>query len=287
MCVIAFAWNIHPRWRLLLIGNRDEVHARPSAPLARWTDAPGLIAGRDLEAGGTWMGVRAPDRAAVVTNVRDPRASQDGASRGWLVSDFLRGEETAGRHADALAGDAARYRPFNLLLFDRAGARFVSNHPATRMCAIEPGVHGLSNGDLDAPWPKVRRASAVLRDWLDAGSEDFAPLFDAFADETCAPDPELPDTGVGIELERKLSPLFVRGARYGTRATTLIALARGGGVIEEHRFGPDGVAQGETRIDFGAQAVVSSGFHFVGRLVRPINARHSGSRAMKPARLPE
>ena len=251
MCVIAFAWDIHPHCRLLLIGNRDEAHARPSAPLARWADVPGVIAGRDLEAGGTWMGVHAPQRVAVVTNVRDPRAAKDGASRGWLVSDFLRGADPAAQHAAALAADAARYRPFNLLLFDRDDARFASNRPEVRVCTITAGVHGLSNGDLDAPWPKVRRATAALRDWLAGGGEDFAPLFAAFADEARAADAELPDTGVGIELERRLSPLFVRGRQYGTRATTLIAIDRdGGGRILEHRFGPNGTTQGQTELRY-------------------------------------
>lgn len=253
MCVIAFASNVHPRWRLLLIGNRDEAHARPSAPLARWADAPDVLAGRDLDAGGTWMGVREPERAAVVTNVRDPRAAKEGASRGWLVSDFLRSADTAARHAAALEADAARYRPFNLLLFDRGTAHFVSNHPTMRVREIPAGVHGLSNGDLDAPWPKVQRATAALRDWLDSGSEDFDPLFTALADETIAPDAGLPETGIGIERERQLSPLFVRGSVYGTRATTLIALDRsGGGRIIERRFGPQGVAQGQTTLQFGA-----------------------------------
>ena len=252
MCVIAFAWNVHPRWRLLLIGNRDEAHARPSAPLQRWAGAPDLIAGRDLEAGGTWMGVREPGRACVVTNVRDPRASKDGASRGLLVTDFLLGADSAAHHADALEATAARYRPFNLLLFDASDACFVSNHPGVRVRKIQPGLHGLSNGDLDAPWPKVRRVTAALERWLQSGDEDFAPLFDAFIDETAAPDAALPDTGVGIERERLLSPVFVRGERYGTRATTLIALDRdGGGVIEEHRFGPGGVVQGRTALRFG------------------------------------
>jgi uncharacterized protein with NRDE domain len=254
MCVIAFVCDLHPHWRLLLIGNRDEVHARPSAPLARWDDAAGVIAGRDLEAGGTWMGVREPARAAVVTNVRDPAASHDGASRGWLVSEFLRGRDSAARHADALAIEAARYRPFNLLLFDRDGAHFVSSQPAVRVQPIPSGVHGLSNGDLDAPWPKVRRATAALRAWIATGAENFAPLFDAFADVTAAPDAELPDTGVGIELERRLSPLFIRGERYGTRATTLIALDRdGGGRLIERRFGPNGVPQGHTELRFGSR----------------------------------
>jgi uncharacterized protein with NRDE domain len=247
MCVIAFAWNAHARWRLLLIGNRDELHARPSAPLRRWADAPGILAGRDLEAGGTWMGVHDAGRAAVVTNVRDPAAAQDRASRGLLVSDFLRGGESAAHRAVALETAAARYRPFNLLLFDHAGAYFVSNHPAVRAREIADGVHGLSNGDLDAPWPKVRHATEALCGWLAAGHDDFAPLFDALADATVAPDAELPDTGIGLERERQLSPSFVRGAIYGTRATTLIALDRdGGGRIIEHRFGPNGVPRGRT-----------------------------------------
>lgn len=249
---MAFACDRHPRWHVLLIGNRDEAYARPSAPLARWADVPAIVAGRDLEAGGTWMGVRAPGRAAVVTNVRDPRVSKDGASRGWLVSDFLRGAGTASDHASTLAADAVRYRPFNLLLFDRDGASFVSNQPTVGMRAVEAGVHGLSNGDLDAPWPKVRRATTALHYWLASGGDDFAPLFKAFADETPAPDAELPDTGVGIELERRLSPLFIRGEEYGTRATTLIAMDRdGGGCIIERRFGPGGVAMGETTLRFG------------------------------------
>jgi uncharacterized protein with NRDE domain len=255
MCVLAFAWNVHPRWRLLLIGNRDEAHARPSAPLQHWADIPGLMAGRDLEAGGTWMGARAPSRAAVVTNVRDPGAGRDGASRGLLVSDYLRGYASAPAHAAALAPVAAGYRPFNLLLFDHADASFVSNDPAALRTRIDVGVHGLSNGALDAAWPKLQRATRALRDWLDAGATGFEPLFEAFADTTPATDAELPDTGVGLEMERVLSPVFVRGNRYGTRATTLIALDRaGGGCIIENRFGPNGVPQGRTTMEFGAPA---------------------------------
>lgn len=251
MCVIAFAWDVHPRWRLLLVGNRDERHARSSAPLRRWPDAPGLVAGRDLEAGGTWMGVREPERVAVVTNVRDPAAAQDRASRGLLVTDYLRGDDPATRHAHALAATAGRYRPFNLLLFDAASAQFVSNDPRVRRTDIAAGVHGLSNGELDAPWPKVTRVTGVLQRWLDAGEASFAPLFEAFVDESPAADAELPDTGVGLALERHLSPVFVRGRDYGTRATTLIALDRaGGGCIIEQRFGPDAAPGSRTALRF-------------------------------------
>ena len=251
MCVVALAWNTHPRWRLLLIGNRDEAYARPSASLAHWVDAPDMLAGRDLEAGGTWMGVHASGRAAVVTNVRDPRAAHDRASRGLLVSDFLRGRDSAKRHAEAMEVAAVRYRPFNLLLFDHESACFVSNHPQVRARELTPGLHGLSNGDLDAAWPKVRRANAALQSWLDANGEDFEPLFAALADEMPAPDAELPDTGIGLELERRVSPPFVRGAVYGTRATTLIAMDyHGSGRIIERRFGPQGVPQGQTALHF-------------------------------------
>ncbi len=252
MCVVALAWNTHARWRLLLIGNRDEAYARPSAPLAHWADAPEILAGRDLEAGGTWMGVHASGRVAVVTNVRDPRAAHERTSRGLLVSDFLHGGDPASQHAAALAVDAARYRPFNLLLFDHESACFVSNHPQVRARGLTPGLHGLSNGDMDAGWPKVRRATAALQSWLDAGDEDFEPLFAALADETPAPDAELPDTGIGLELERRVSPPFVRSAAYGTRATTLIATGYdGSGCIIERRFGPNGVPQGQTALRFG------------------------------------
>lgn len=256
MCVIAFAWKVHPRWRLLLIGNRDETHERPSALLQRWPEAPHIIAGRDLEAGGTWMGVRGPDRAAVVTNVRDPRASQDGASRGLLVVNYLRGFDSAARHAAAVSGDAVRYRPFNLLLFDTDRAWLVSNHPLVQAVPVPTGLHGLANRDLDSGSPRVRRATAVLRAWLESGrDDDYTVLFEAFADKTPQPQAALPDPGAGFEQRQKLWPLFVRDAHYGTRATTLIAMDHKGGLIVEHRFGPNGVPQGQTTLRFGANGV--------------------------------
>lgn len=251
MCVVAFAWNVHPRWRLLLVGNRDELHARPTSPLQRWTQPPDLFAGRDLLAGGTWMGATRGGRAAVVTNVRDPAVAHDGVSRGLLVTDYLGGRAGAAEHAAAVLPRAPGYRPFNLLLFDPGHACYLSNRPAPRSLDVADGIHGLSNGDLDSGWPKVRRATAALAAWIHSGADDerFTPLFEAFADTGVAADAALPDTGVGIELERALSPVFVRGTRYGTRATTVIALDRDGqGWVLEHRFGPDGVALGQTTL---------------------------------------
>ncbi|MBD8881433.1 MULTISPECIES: NRDE family protein [Rhodanobacter] len=255
MCLIAFAWQAHPRWRLVLAGNRDEFHARPSAELARWADLP-IAAGRDLEAGGTWLGVTDAGRCCVVTNVRDPRDPQRGASRGLLATDYLAGAADATAHARELLVSAADYRPFNLLTFDARAAFYLGNRPEPRAEAVGPGVHGLSNADFNTPWPKTRALMTRLQTWLVASpDEDFAPLFAALADEQQAPDAELPDTGVGLERERWLSSAFIRGEHYGTRASTVVAIGHDGlGVIVERRFGPEGRFLGESRLGIGPHA---------------------------------
>lgn len=205
------------------------------------------MAGRDLRSGGTWMGLGRDGRVAVVTNVRDGlRPAFVGPSRGALPVDFLRGDQPAGRHAEALAAAASGYAPFNLVLADAEGCAYVGNHPASGAHAVAPGVHGLSNGAFDAPWPKTRRLRVALQAWVDAGSDDLDPLWQALADERLAADADLPETGVGIELERRLSPAFIRGREYGTRAGTLVLVGHDGeSRIHERRFGPEGVFDGE------------------------------------------
>lgn len=252
MCLIALAWNMHPRWRLVLAGNRDEFHARPSAALARWQDRP-IIGGRDLEAGGTWLGVTDGGRCSVVTNVRDPRDPQLGRSRGLLALDYLCGEHDAASHASQLMSEAGAYRPFNLLTFDTHDAFYLGNRPEPRMQAIDSGLHGLSNADFNTPWPKTRRLMQRLNHWLQADREDdFSELFDALADEQVAPDEALPDTGVGLERERWLSAAFIRGELYGTRSSTIVAISHGGeGVIIERRFGPNARNDGQTELRLG------------------------------------
>lgn len=251
MCLIAFAWNAHPRWRLLLAGNRDEFHVRPSTALAHWDDAP-IIGGRDLEAGGTWLGVTNSGRCCVVTNVRDSRDPQLGASRGLLVTDYLSGVADASAHAQQLLRTAVDYRPFNLLTFDAQAGFYLGNRPGPVAQAVTPGVHGLSNADFNTPWPKTRALMQHVQHWIDAGDEaDFAPLFAALADEQVAPDAQLPDTGIGLERERWLSAAFIRGDQYGTRASTVVAIGHDGhGVIAERRFGPNGRFAGETMLRF-------------------------------------
>ena len=257
MCLIAFAWNVHPHWRLVLLGNRDEFHARPSATLAHWPDSP-IMAGRDLQAGGTWLGVTAAGRCAVVTNVRDPQASLAGWSRGLLVSDYLSGSRGASVQAQMLSAKAASYRPFNLLLFDAQAALFLGNHPQPHVRALDPGVHALSNAELDTPWPKTCAIRQRLRAWVERADDDPLPLLAALADEQIAADDKLPDTGIGLERERWLSSAFVRGERYGTRASTLVAIAHdGSGLLVERSFGPGGWAGPETRLDFAANSLAT------------------------------
>jgi uncharacterized protein with NRDE domain len=229
MCVAAIAWNADPRWRLVAIGNRDEYHARAAAPLARWDD--GIIAGRDLEAGGTWLGV-SPGRFALVTNRRAegyPRAGM--ASRGGLVTGWL---------LDQDPGDTAAMNPFNLFTAGPDGARLGTNFPAAKAQDLPPGIHGLSNGGLDERWHKIARLERALAGWLDTGTAPEA-LLDALADET--PDPADPDNF--------LSPPFIRNPGYGTRCSSVIAVdAAGCGTIIERRFDELGLVTGETVLDF-------------------------------------
>ncbi len=249
MCLLALAWKTHPRWQLVMAGNRDEFHARPTAALHHWAPPDdGIAAGRDLRSGGTWAGVGPGGRMAVVTNVRDPLARQTGPSRGALVADYLRDDAPAALFADQLGRRAVEFAPFNLLLADRGSCQFLGNHPLHRQ-SLAPGIHGMSNGPLDAPWPKTVTLNAALRAWVDHGNDDMAPLWEALRDETRADDSALPDTGIGLERERWLSSAFIRSPEYGTRASTIIALdADGQGFIAERRFDAQGDCIGETRL---------------------------------------
>lgn len=233
MCLIAFAVDAHPAWRLVVAANRDEFHGRPAAPADWWADAPDVLAGRDLREGGTWMGVTRAGRFAAVTNYRDPGLAQiaDAPSRGALVADFLRGPVEAEAYADALAERAARYNGFNLLVGDDAGLFYVSNRaPGVRR--LQPGVYGLSNALLDTPWPKTLRAKAALAETLRSSRGDGweSGLWEMLADRVAAVDDALPDTGVGLDRERLLSSPFIAGDVYGTRASTVLTLSRDGEV---------------------------------------------------------
>lgn len=231
MCVAAIAWNADPRWRLVAIGNRDEFHARPAAPLGRWADGR-ILAGRDLEAGGTWLGV-GQGRFGLVTNLRTPGYPKaELASRGALVTDWLRG------HAP---GPEPAMNPFNLWLADEASLQVVTNQPHWQMLELEPGIHGLSNGAHHDRWFKTVRLETALADWL-KGHADEDALFAALRDET----PETADP------EDAFSSVFIRNPRYGTRCSTVVVIdAAGQGRILERSFDPGGAQTGQVELSFG------------------------------------
>ncbi len=234
----------------MLIGNRDEFHARPATPAEFQPDAPHVYGGRDLEKNGSWLQVSERGRLAAVTNVRaGPVIDAAPRSRGALVAEFVRANGSDDAWLDQLAVHAAEYGRFNLLLWHGDTLRLAGNHPAWSQQRVQPGVHGLSNGPFDADWPKVVRARTALARWMKDEAEDadpdLAPLFDALADQHRAPDEQLPDTGVGLDLERLLSPPFVRGERYGTRCSSVVLIGGESVLFAERRFGPDGVVLGE------------------------------------------
>lgn len=250
MCLIAFDFRPQDPVPLRLVANRDEFHQRPTAPLGVWEDAPDIVGGRDLEAGGSWLAVHRRGRVAAVTNVRDPelRVSADAPSRGQLVREALECPDLAVWLARLVEGEGWRYAGFNLLAGD--GGRLWHLHRSRErllLFEVAPGIHGLSNASLDTPWPKLIAArqglaASLRRRWPD---DALSAMFDS----STADDAHLPDTGVGLELERRLSSPFIVGEQYGTRATTWLAWHAEDEVmeLEEYRFGPGGRALGVSR----------------------------------------
>ena len=229
MCLILLAHRAHPLYRLVVAANRDEFYARPTAPAAFWTDAPHVLAGRDLQGGGTWMGVTRAGRFAAVTNYREVAPPPpDAPSRGELPGGFLRGDQAPEAYLRSLEVRAGAYAGFNLLVGDGEALGYLSNRGGVaRMLA--PGVYGVSNALLDTPWPKVERGKAGLREVLAEGGEiDPDALLRLLAESEPAPDALLPDTGVGRERERVLSSLFIASPGYGTRASTVLLVRHDG-----------------------------------------------------------
>ena len=241
MCLLVFAWQTHPDHALIFAGNRDERHARATAPAQLWQDAPQVLGGRDLEAGGTWLGLALGGRFAVVTNYRDgldpPKAPR---SRGALTADFLTGALAPAEYLEGVRTRAAEYGAFSLLVGDRQELHYFSNR-GDRGGPVVPGIHGLSNHLLDTPWPKVQLSKARLAALLEQEAPTSGALFRLLADRSPAPDGELPDTGIGLDLERRVSAPFVANPVYGTRCSTAIHLQRDGGLrFAERRFTPTG-----------------------------------------------
>ena len=247
MCLLLVAWR-SSRFPLVIAANRDEYHERPTRGAHFWDDAPGVFAGRDLLHGGTWMGVHRNGRFSAVTNFREPsRNRSEVVSRGILVSDFLRAEVSPHDYLVDVARRSGDFDAFNLLAGDADSLGFLSSREI-RPRLLAPGTYGVSNGDLDCPWPKVIHGKArMVKTLARGGAEVGAGLFDLLADRHVAPDEELPDTGIGIDWERRLAPAFVCTPEYGTRSSTVV-IEDGSGSMRfvERTFDGAGDADGET-----------------------------------------
>lgn len=249
MCVLAFAWRAHPGWPLVVAGNRDELHARPSRPLARWDGPSHVLAGQDLKSGGSWLGVSEQGRFAVVTNLRGFGAPELGrTSRGALVTGVLSGE---GPYADLRDTDLMDFNPFNLIAANRERACFLTNRPKNVGSILAPGIYGLSNGGLDEPWPKTIRLKEMLLEWILTKASQPEVLLEVLRDE------KFPSKGIGPAIpsdasqDPRLSPTFIRSPTYGTRCSTVVAVDdRDKGVIIERRYTPEGDDSGETALPF-------------------------------------
>ena len=250
MCLILLALHVAPKRPWLLLGNRDEYHGRPTAPAAQWNDAADVFGGRDLEAGGSWLAVSRSGRFAAVTNVRAGPPVRGRRSRGALVADFVRSDQSAHGYTDAIAATRTEFGPFNFIAGDSESVWAASSLNETAW-SFGRGIHVLSNGPPHPRWPKAQRLADDFSRCVQENRYDDATLLDLLADESQPSERELPDTGIGLELEKFLAPIFIRGNEYGTRASTLAyALDDGTFVLDERRFGPRGLAEGETHLYF-------------------------------------
>ncbi len=221
MCLIAWHWQPKSQTPLLLIANRDEFYARPTAPLGWWEDAD-VLAGRDLQAGGTWLGVSLSGRLAALTNHRDPaNVRTDAPSRGELVSAFLQADTTAEDYLTELAGRAADYNPFNLLVFDGQSLMGLESRHA-EVVTMQPGLGAVSNADFLTPWPKLARLKDGLQTLLMQEHPSDTELLELLHHRGVADDANLPATGIPLTLERMLSSVFIVMPDYGTRACSVL-----------------------------------------------------------------
>src|SRR5699024_11679261 len=234
MCTILFAWQQSPEQPLLVTANRDEFHQRPTAHAA-WRN--GVFSGIDLLAGGTWLGLHENGRFAAVTNFREFPLQHQAKSRGALPSDFLQGTQTPAEYCASIAAVQEEYGPFNLMVCDGESLWYMSNR-GVAPCALEPGIYGMSNGLLNDPWPKVVRGREALANHLQASDN---ALLELLRDTHQPADEELPDTGVGVEFERRVAPLFIRSKEYGTRGSSIVRLNnKGEWTMVEQNWDPEG-----------------------------------------------
>lgn len=235
MCLIFIALKHHPKYKLIVAANRDEFYARKTAAASFWQDHPDILGGRDLEAMGTWLGMTRQGRICMVTNFRDLRNIKSNApSRGHLVTEFLLEKNAAETFLSKLQPHARRYNGFSLIAGTVDELFYLSNYKEG-IIQLNSGLFGLSNHLLETPWPKVEKGKRAIQDLLKAQLVNRDDLFDVLSDETIGPDDLLPDTGVGLERERMLSPAFIKSPKYGTRCSTVVMVDYNDNVVFHER----------------------------------------------------
>lgn len=251
MCLIFFSLRNHPTYKLVVAANRDEFYSRRTAAAEYWPDHPDILAGRDLEAGGTWMGISKSGRISLITNYRDPNnIGPHAPSRGQLVSDFLIGAESPKDYLVRISKDGKRYNGFNLIAGSADDLWYYSNY-RDGVSDISSGLHGLSNHLLETPWPKVVRGKKKMEDLLRLPLIHPDQLFDLLYDDAVASDENLPDTGIGLQRERALSSMFIKTPGYGTRCSTVVLIdKRNNAVFSERVFDLTTFAYSERRFEF-------------------------------------
>lgn len=239
MCVAVIARNVIEGYPLIVASNRDEFRGRHTARSHFWNDNSGILAGRDLTKGGTWLGVTRSGRFAMVTNYRDPAAQPGPASRGLLVSDFLKSSVSSNAFIDRVRPTIDQYSGFNLILFDGTTAAYLSSKTGASQ-GLSEGVYGLSNHLLNTPWPKVKVSTVSVEQTLNGAGFDPDQLIGDMFNTEMANDADLPSTGVPYDIEKRLSSVFIPGERYGTRCTTIVGISNEGQLsFTEQTYGPN------------------------------------------------
>ncbi len=239
MCLITFSYKQHARYPLIFAANRDEDYERPSRPAQFWDENPTILAGKDLQAGGTWLGINKYGEFSAITNYRDPNIEKENPpSRGQLVLNFLESNEDAHSHLSNIQLHAEKYMGFNLLAGSLDQLGYYSNQQDD-ILLLDSGLYGLSNHLLETPWPKVRRAKTKIQSIISNDRITPEALFDLLADNQQAPEEELPDTGIPKDIEKKVSPIFIQSDGYGTRCSTILLIDHNGeATFAERRFNP-------------------------------------------------
>lgn len=252
MCIVNFHFQNHPKYKLIVAANRDEFYKRPTGKLHFWKDKPNILAGRDLEANGTWLGMSIDGKFATLTNYRDIKYfnQNDKRSRGDIVTNFLTDNVHPELYLQQLHERRDEYNGFNVIVGDADSLYYYGNEQG-KIVKIKPGTHSLSNQLLNTPWPKVKRAKTLLGDYVNNNKAvDPEDLFTILKNDMIAPDEDLPDTGVGLPLERDLSPIFIRTDGYGTRVSTVILITHDNEVHYIERTFNDGQFKEEVPYKF-------------------------------------